>query len=77
MLRSLAHTIHKNNNIYHKSNYKDPNYKWGSPGGTNDKEPSCQFRGHKSCGFDPWVGKSPWRRAWQPSPVFLSGESYG
>ena len=24
---------------------------------------------------DPWVGKIPWRRAWQPTPVFLSGES--
>ena len=26
-------------------------------------------------GFDPWVGKIPWRRAWQPTPVFLTGES--
>ena len=26
-------------------------------------------------GLDPWVGKIPWRRAWQPSLVFLSGES--
>ena len=26
-------------------------------------------------GFDPWVGEIPWRRAWQPSPVFLLGES--
>ena len=26
------------------------------------------------CGFDPWVGKVPWRRAWQPTPVFLPGE---
>ena len=25
-------------------------------------------------GFDPWVGKNPWRRAWQPTPVFLPGE---
>ena len=25
--------------------------------------------------FDPWVGKIPWRRAWQPNPVFLPGES--
>ena len=29
------------------------------------------------CGFYPWVGKSPWRRAWQPTPVFLPGESHG
>ena len=28
-------------------------------------------------GFDPWVGKIPWRRAWQPTPVFLPGESLG
>ena len=27
--------------------------------------------------FDPWVGKIPWRRAWQPPPVFLPGESHG
>ena len=26
--------------------------------------------------FDPWVGKIPWRRKWQPTPVFLLGESY-
>ena len=26
-------------------------------------------------GFDPWVGKIPWRRAWQPTSVFLPGES--
>ena len=26
-------------------------------------------------GFDPWLGKIPWRRAWQPTPVFLPGES--
>ena len=28
-------------------------------------------------GFDPWVGKIPWRRAWQPTPVFLPEESRG
>ena len=27
--------------------------------------------------FDPWVGKVPWRKVWQPSPVFLPGESNG
>ena len=34
------------------------------------KEFVCQCRRRK---FDPWVGKSPWRRAWQPTPVFLPG----
>ena len=28
-------------------------------------------------GFDPWIGKIPWRRAWQPTPVFLPGQSLG
>ena len=28
-------------------------------------------------GFDLWVRKIPWRREWQPTPVFLSGESHG
>ena len=31
--------------------------------------------GKESAGFDPWIGKMPWRRAWQPTPVFLPGES--
>ena len=27
-------------------------------------------------GFDSWVGKIPWRREWQPTPIFLPGESH-
>ena len=46
----------------------------GSLGGTSSKEPSSQCRRHERCGFDPWTGKIPWRRAWQPTPVFLPGE---
>ena len=49
----------------------------GFPGGANSKEPACQFRGQERCRFDPWVGKIPWRRKWQPTPVFLPGESHG
>ena len=49
----------------------------GFPGGTSGKEPAWQCRRHKRWGFDPWVGKIPWRRAWQPTPVFLPGESHG
>ena len=45
------------------------------PGGTRGKEPSCQCRSHKKCWFDSWMGKIPWRRAWQPPPIFLPGES--
>ena len=38
---------------------------------------TCQHRRHKRCGFSPWVGKIPWKRARQPTPVFLLGESNG
>ena len=31
------------------------------PGGASDKEPTCQFRGYKRCGFNPWLGKTPGR----------------
>ena len=41
------------------------------------KELSCECRRHKRCGFGPWVGKIPWRKAWQPLPVVLPGESHG
>ena len=47
----------------------------GFPGGTSDKEPTCQCRRHKRHRFDPWVRKMPWRRKWQPTPVFLPEES--
>ena len=38
------------------------------------KESICQCRRR---GFNPWVGKIPWRRKWQPPPVFLPGQSHG
>ena len=49
----------------------------GFPGGANGNEPICQCRRCKRCNFDPWVGKIPWRREWQPTPVFLPEESHG
>ena len=38
------------------------------------KESACQFR---RCRFNPWAGKTPCRRKWQLTPVFLPGESHG
>ena len=38
------------------------------------KESACHCRRHW---FDPWVGMIPWRRKWQPAPVFLPGKSNG
>ena len=35
------------------------------------KRTACQCRKHKRHGFDPWVGKIPWRRKWQTALVFL------
>ena len=49
----------------------------GFPGSANDKEPAYQCRRRQRHEFDPWVGKIPWRRKWQPTPVFLPEESHG
>ena len=45
------------------------------PGRDSGKEPTCQCRRHKRCQFDPWVRKIPWRKALQPTPIFLPKES--
>jgi len=42
-------------------------YYLGFPGGARGKESTCQCRRY---GFYPWVGKIPWRRPWQSTPVF-------
>ena len=49
----------------------------GFPGGSVGKESACQCRRYRRCGLDPWVGKIPWRSAWQVTPVFFPGESHG
>ena len=55
-----------------------PKLVWlGFPGDASDKDPTCLCRRCKSCRFDPWVGKIPWSRKWQPTPVFLPGKSHG
>ena len=48
----------------------------GFPDGTSGEEHTCQCRRHKRYGFSLWVGKIPWRRAWQPTLVCLPGEAY-
>ena len=53
---------------------------YSSLGFTDDalvKSMPGQCRRPKRCRFDPWVRKIPWRREWQPTPVFLPGESHG
>ena len=43
----------------------------GFPGGASGEENACPCRRHKRHRFNLWVGKIPWRKAWQPTPVFL------
>ena len=50
---------------------------WGLPRWLSGKESVCQCRRCRRCGLDPWVRTFPWRRKWQPTPVFLSGKSHG
>ena len=40
------------------------------PGASRGKESTCNARDR----FDPWVEKIPWKKKWQPTPVFLPGE---
>ena len=49
----------------------------GFPPGSGVKNLLAVQESGRSHGFDPWVGKIPWRRNWQPTPVFLPGESHG
>ena len=55
------------------------NRRWGLtytcfPSGSDSTESACNCR---RPGFDPWAGKIPWRRAWQPTLIFSPGESHG
>ena len=46
----------------------------GLPWWLSGKEFTCQCRKYV---LSPWMGKIPWRRKWQPTPVFLAGKSHG
>ena len=49
----------------------------GPPRGHSGKESACQCRRYRRPGFNPSIGKIPWRRKWQPTPAFLPGKSHG
>ena len=63
-----------------KRNYKKY---WGFPGSSDCRESACNAGdpGSGQCridpGFNPWIGKIPWRREWQPTPAFLLEKSHG
>ena len=51
---------------------------WGVDGGGSLVAQSLKnLPAVQETGFDPWVRKIPWRREWQPTPVFLPGEFHG
>ena len=47
---------------------------WGFPGGSGGKAPTCNAG---DVGLIPGLGRFPWRREWQPTPVLLPGELHG
>ena len=52
----------------------------GFPGGSVGKEFTCSVGDclqYRRARFNPWMGKFPWRKKWQPPPVFLSGKFLG
>ena len=51
--------------------------RWGLTRWHSGKESTCQCRRCKRRGFNPWVGKIPWSRKWQPTSVFLPGKFHG
>ena len=61
---------------------RERNSKWRAqlgqrlPRRLSGKVSACQCRRCRRLRFDAWVRKIPWRRKWQPTPVFLLGESH-
>ena len=64
-LTASATTVHFNVGL---------NLPFGLPRWCSGKESVCQCKRCKRCWFDPWVGKMPWSRKWQPTPLFLPGK---
>ena len=54
--------------------YLGPNYGGRLSGSSDGKASAYNVMRPR---FDPWVGKIPWRRKWQPTPVLLPGKSHG
>ena len=53
-------------------------FRWkGIPWWFRDKESTCNGGDAEDTGSNPWVRKIPWKKKWQPTPVFLPGKSHG
>ena len=67
----------KQNNLLFTSYPIRGSFLWqpkGFPDSPSGKVAAWQYRRCKKLWFEPWVVRIPWRRAWQPTPVFLPGE---
>ena len=75
VIRSSFKLTHES--LWHASYFVFTSLTFGSQGfpGSSDGKSVCQQCGRP--GFDPWVRKIPWRRQWQPTPVFLPGKFHG
>ena len=73
MLLPLFILIRATKSILLKCNFSNIYAYGGLPWWLSGTESTCQC---KSCWFDPWVGKIPWRRKWQPTPVFHPGKPH-
>ena len=65
------------NNLKIMREFKMPNYAKGLPKWLQWERIHLPKQETQRYGFDPWVRKIPWKKKWQPIPVFLPGESHG
>ena len=66
--------LQRSESLLHYFYLDDPSLTEGLRQWLSSKESACQCRRH---GFNPWVGKIPWRRKWQSIQVFLPGKFHG
>ena len=66
--RDFLHFIHSKSSVFKTVAHKRHLIHMGLLRWLSGKESACRCRRH---GFDPWVGKIPWGRKWQPTLVFL------
>ena len=78
------HTMHASNNTqwevwpWESSFVIEGNFRTsGLPRWLGGEESGYQCSRLRRWEFNPWVGKIPWRRKWQPTPLFLPGKSHG
>ena len=72
--RDFLHFIHSKSSVFKTVAHKRHLIHMGLLRWLSGKESACRCRRH---GFDPWVGKIPWGRKWQPTLVFLPEKSPG